>query len=62
MERTPLHVEIIKREKIIDRPIALKFDFPEYNLPIRVLSALSLEEVESEKVRAIYTRKTQGHL
>ncbi len=57
MDRTPVYVEISRREKIINKPIALKFDFPEYNLPVRILSGMSLEEVASEKVRAIYTRK-----
>ena len=57
IDRTPVYVEISKREKIVDNPISLKFDFPEYNLPVRVLSGMSLEEVASEKVRAIYTRK-----
>ena len=57
LDRTPVYVEISRREEIIDKPIALKFDFPEYNLPVRVLSGMSIEEVASEKIRAIYTRK-----
>ena len=57
LDRTPVYVEISRREEIIDKPVALKFDFPEYNLPVRVLSGMSLDEVASEKVRAIYTRK-----
>jgi predicted nucleotidyltransferase component of viral defense system len=57
LDRTPVYVEISKREKIINKPLALKFDFPEYNLPVRILSGMSLDEVSSEKVRAIYTRR-----
>ncbi|MFG1391214.1 nucleotidyl transferase AbiEii/AbiGii toxin family protein, partial [Acidiplasma aeolicum] len=57
LDRTPVYIEISKREKIINKPLALKFDFPEYNLPVRILSGMSLDEVASEKVRAIYTRK-----
>ncbi|MGC8686959.1 MAG: nucleotidyl transferase AbiEii/AbiGii toxin family protein, partial [Thermoplasmata archaeon] len=56
-DRTPVYIEISRREKIIRKPIALKFDFPEYNLPIRILSGMSLDEVASEKIWAIYTRK-----
>lgn len=57
LDRTPVYVEISRRENIIDKPFALRFDFPEYNLPVRVLSGMSLDEVGAEKVRAIYTRK-----
>ena len=57
LDRTPVYVEISKREIILDKPLALRFDFPEYNLPVRILSGMSMEEVGSEKVRAIYTRK-----
>ncbi len=57
LDRTPVYLEISKREKIINKPLALKFDFPEYNMPVRILSGMSLDEVASEKVRAIYTRK-----
>ncbi len=57
LDRAPVHVEISKREKVIMEKIPLKFDFPEYNLPVRILSGMNLEEVLAEKVRAIYTRK-----
>ena len=46
-----------QREKVIDKPIALRFDFPEYSLPVRILSGMSLDEVASEKLMDIYTRK-----
>lgn len=57
LDRTPVYIEISRREKIIKKPIVLKFDFPEYDLPVRILSGMSLDEVASEKIRAIYTRK-----
>ncbi len=57
LDSTPVYVEMSKREKVIDKPIALRFDFPEYSLPVRILSGMSLDEVASEKIRAIYTRK-----
>jgi len=57
LSMVPVYVEISRREKIIKKPIALNFDFPEYNLPIRILSGMNLDEVTAEKVRAIYTRK-----
>jgi len=57
LSMVPVYVEISRREKIIKKPVALNFDFPEYNLPIRILSGMNLDEVAAEKVRAIYTRK-----
>lgn len=57
LSMVPVYIEISRREKIIKQAMALNFDFPEYNLPIRILSGMNLDEVAAEKVRAIYTRK-----
>ena len=57
LDRAPVYVEISKRENVIMEKIPLRFDFPEYNLPVRILSGMNLEEVLAEKVRAAYTRK-----
>ncbi|MCI2413601.1 MAG: nucleotidyl transferase AbiEii/AbiGii toxin family protein, partial [Cuniculiplasma sp.] len=45
LDSTPVYVEMSKREKVIDKPIALRFNFPEYSLPVRILSGMSLDEV-----------------
>ena len=54
---TPLtvYIEISKRESIVRRPISLKFDHPEYSLPIKNFRGMNLDEVGAEKVRAILT-------
>ena len=57
IDRVPVYVEISKRERVIKEHIPLKFNFPEYNLPVRILSGMNLTEVLAEKVRAVYTRK-----
>jgi len=50
------YVEISRREKLIRRPLSLELSFSAYNLPIKIVSGMSLEEVASEKIRAIMTR------
>ena len=52
-----VYVEISKREQIIEKEIPLKFDYASYQLPVRRLLGMSLEEVGAEKVRAILTRR-----
>ena len=52
-----VYVDISKRERVVDPVIVYKLDFPSYNLPIKFLKGLSLEEVAAEKVRAIMTRE-----
>ncbi len=56
-DRVPVYIEISERESIIKNPLQIKFDFPEYNLPVRLLYGMDLNEVLSEKIRAIYIRK-----
>ncbi len=56
-DRCLVYVEISKREAVVEDRIPLKFDRPEYQLPIKNLSGMALEEVGAEKVRAIMTRQ-----
>lgn len=56
-DRCFVYVEISRRERVMNKAVSLKFDRPEYQLPIKSLSGMSLEEVGAEKVRAIMTRE-----
>jgi predicted nucleotidyltransferase component of viral defense system len=56
-DRCVVYVEISKREPVIEKGIPLRFDHPEYQLPVKRLVDMSLEEVGAEKVRAILSRK-----
>ncbi|MCL4383219.1 MAG: nucleotidyl transferase AbiEii/AbiGii toxin family protein [Candidatus Marsarchaeota archaeon] len=56
-DRCNVYVEISRREQIVNKTIPLKFDKPEYQLPIRNILGMNLEEVGAEKVRAIMTRE-----
>jgi predicted nucleotidyltransferase component of viral defense system len=51
-----LYVEISKRETQIEKPIALELRNDAYSLQTKIVSGMSLEEVASEKIRAIMTR------
>jgi predicted nucleotidyltransferase component of viral defense system len=55
--RCVIYVEISGREKTILPGIPLKLDFPQYDIPVKNLSGMNLDEVGSEKVRAILTRE-----
>ena len=55
--RCAIYVEISGREKTILPGIALKLDFAQYDIPVKNLSGMNLDEVGSEKVRAILTRE-----
>jgi predicted nucleotidyltransferase component of viral defense system len=55
--RCVVYVEISKRERVIARTMPVKLNLPEYQLPIRILSGMNLEEVAAEKVRAIVSRE-----
>ena len=56
-DRCVVYVEISKRENVIQDRFPLKMDFPEYSIPVKRISGMNLDEVGSEKVRAILTRK-----
>ncbi len=56
IDRCHVYVEISKREKVLQPTISSKIDIPAYNLPIKVIKGMSLEEVTTEKIRAIITR------
>ena len=54
--RCIVYVEISKRENVLDETVPVKLDFPEYQLPVRILMGMDLGEVAAEKVRAIMSR------
>lgn len=54
--RCVVYVEISRREKALGETLPVKLDLPEYQLPVRILMGMSLEEVAAEKVRAIMSR------
>ena len=55
-DRCVIYVEVSEREKILLPSLSLKVDFPQYDIPVKNLSGMNLDEVGSEKVRAILTR------
>lgn len=52
-----VYVEISQREKILEKTMPLKLDLPAYQLPIKNLAGMNLQEVSAEKVRAVMTRE-----
>ena len=56
-DRCVIYVEVSGREKVLLPGIPLKIDFPQYDIPVKTLSGMNLDEVGSEKVRAILTRE-----
>ena len=56
-DRCVIYVEVSGREKIVLPSLSLKIDFPQYDIPVKNLSGMNLDEVGSEKVRAILTRE-----
>jgi len=51
-----VYVEISKREYVIMKSISLRLDIPAYQIPIKIIPGMSLDEVAAEKVRAILSR------
>ncbi len=54
--RCVVYVEISKRENVLIETIPIKLDLQEYQLPVRILMGMNLDEVAAEKVRAIMSR------
>jgi hypothetical protein len=52
-----VYVEISQREKILEKTLPLRLDFPAYQLPVKNLAGMNLQEASAEKVRAIMTRE-----
>lgn len=52
-----VYVEISRRERPLKEVLPLRLDLPQYNLPVRILRSMNLEEVGAEKVRALATRQ-----
>lgn len=57
-----VYIEISRREKILSKGIPVKLDEPLYGIPIIYLRGMSLDEVLSEKIRAITVRGTARDL
>ncbi|MEW6295044.1 MAG: nucleotidyl transferase AbiEii/AbiGii toxin family protein [Candidatus Diapherotrites archaeon] len=51
-----VYVEISRREPITKKALPIKADFPAYQLPVKHIQGMDLEEVGAEKVRAIFSR------
>jgi hypothetical protein len=56
-DRCIVYVEISSREDIILPKISLMADFPQYDIPVKVVQGMNLDEVGAEKIRAILTRE-----
>lgn len=56
-DRCVIYLEISKREEIVLPKLKLTIDLPQYDIPIKRILGMDLEEVAAEKVRAILTRK-----
>jgi len=56
-DRCVIYVEVSGREKIVLPSLSLKIDFPQYDIPVKNLSGMNLDEVGGEKVRAILARE-----
>ncbi len=56
-DRCVIYVEVSGREKVVLPGLSLKTDFPQYDIPVKILSGMNLDEVGAEKVRAILTRE-----
>lgn len=54
-DRCVIYTEISKREKIVLPSLSFKIDFPQYDMPIKTVRGMNLDEVGAEKVRAILT-------
>ncbi len=56
-DRSAIYLELSKREEVLLPKLPLKLDFPQYDLPVKNILGMNLDEVASEKVRAILTRE-----
>ena len=56
-DKCVIYVEISKREKIVLPSMFLKIDFPQYDIPVKTVRGMNLNEVGAEKIRAILTRE-----
>lgn len=57
MDRCSVYVEISKRERLLSETVPMKLDMPAYQMPVKLVRGMGLDEVGAEKVRAILTRK-----
>lgn len=57
VDRCIVYVDLSSRDRTVEDRLPIKFDFPEYGLPVKRLLGMNLKEVGAEKVRAILTRR-----
>lgn len=55
-DRCVVYVEMSKRERILRDRVPVRLERPEYQLPIKHLLGMGLDEVAAEKVRAVLMR------
>ncbi len=51
-----VYVEISKREKVLKKTQVLELKLDAYNLPLKIMNGMNLDEVAAEKIRAIIAR------
>ena len=56
-DRCVIYVEISKRESVLLPKVPLKLDLPQYDIPVKRILGMNLNEVSAEKTRAILTRE-----
>ncbi|MHB8361610.1 MAG: nucleotidyl transferase AbiEii/AbiGii toxin family protein [Thermoplasmataceae archaeon] len=56
-DRCVIYVEISKRESALLPKVPLKLDLPQYDIPVKRILGMNLNEVSAEKTRAILTRE-----
>ncbi|MDE1858609.1 MAG: nucleotidyl transferase AbiEii/AbiGii toxin family protein [Thaumarchaeota archaeon] len=52
-----VRVDISRREGVVQRPLTVRLDEPQYLVPIDLVNGMTLEEVLAEKTRALLRRK-----
>ena len=52
-----VYIEISRREAAAKKSVPCKLDFPAYQLPLKTILGMALDEVAAEKMRALFTRE-----
>lgn len=58
-DRCVIYIEISKRESALLPNVPLKLDLPQYDIPVKRILGMNLNEVSAEKIRAILTREKE---
>ncbi len=56
-DRCVIYIKISKRESALLPKVPLKLDLPQYDIPVKRILGMNLNEVSAEKTRAILTRE-----